>query len=359
MLTNQRLKTILEEAKEISGIDFLIFDIKGNQIAETIKLDYIGLGEKVTRFIDSQDESLIIKEFNFIKVSVKENPEYILVFSSLSEEGFTVGRLVSAQIKNISEVYYRLLSKSEFLSSIINGNIQPSEINDKAKNLRLELHKKRKLFLIETSEHTINTVKETLSNLINVSRDYIFESNGKFLVLVKSFSENEKPDIGEYASSIIDTLQAEAMTRVRLGISNTFYNLTDLAVGYKEAGIALKVGRIFYEDRDIFVYDKLGIGRLINQLPLELCEMFVEEVLGEKVSGVFDEENSNIIHAFFKNNLNISETARQLFMHRNTLVYRLERIERNTGLDVRKFDDAILYTIVKMVLKHIKNTKNE
>lgn len=357
MLTNQKIKFILEEAKSISGIDFVIYDAKGNQLTETFDVDNNTLKDKVLSFSVSEANSQMIEDYNFIKVVVKETLEYILVVYSKSSESYIVGRLISAQLKNICEAYYKQFNKADFLNNVITGGILPTDIHNKAKQLRIEYLCKCVLFVIEARESSLSLLKETLINLMN-NKDFLTEIQGKYLVLVKAISDNEKLDVIEFANEVVDTLQAEVMTRVRLGISNSFLNLRELPEAHKEANIALKVGQIFHENRDVFVYDRLGVGRLINQLPLDLCEIFVKEILGENISKIYDEENSNIIQVLFKNNLNISETARQLFMHRNTLVYRLERIERDTGLDVRRFDDAILYYVVKMVLKHIKNIKN-
>lgn len=123
--------------------------------------------------------------------------------------------------------------------------------------------------------------------------------------------------------------------------------------------MALEVGRIFYVEKEIVAYRYLGIGRLIYQLPMSLCEMFIHEVFGEKIPDVFNEETATTIQKFFENNLNISETARQLYVHRNTLVYRLERLEKAIGLDIRRFDDAMTFKIAMMVISHMQYVKKQ
>ena len=152
--------------------------------------------------------------------------------------------------------------------------------------------------------------------------------------------------------------EPEAMIKVRVGYGNPTDVLPKLAESYQEAKMALEVGRLFYVEKEIMAYDRLGIGRLIYQLPMSLCEMFIREVFGDEVPQILDDEEAmSTISKFFENNLNISETARQLYVHRNTLVYRLERIEKAIGLDIRTFDDAMIFKIATMVLAHIKDSR--
>ena len=149
----------------------------------------------------------------------------------------------------------------------------------------------------------------------------------------------------------------EAMIKIRVGYGNVVEQIPDIAQSYQEAKLALEVGKVFYAERETISYGRLGIGRLIYQLPMSLCDMFIKEVFGDKIPEILeDEESMSTINKFFENNLNISETARQLYVHRNTLVYRLERIEKIIGLDIRKFDDAMTFRIAVMVLAHVKDT---
>ena len=179
---------------------------------------------------------------------------------------------------------------------------------------------------------------------------------------MKDVSEIAEDDLEEsleeFAHLLVDNIQMEAMIRVRVGYSNVLTSLVKIPDSYQEAKMALEVARVFYAERDTISYGKLGIGRLIYQLPMTLCEMFIKEVFGNELPEVLeDEEAMSTISKFFENNLNISETARQLYVHRNTLVYRLERIEKSVGLDIRKFDDAMTFRIAVMVLAHMKGQK--
>ena len=158
---------------------------------------------------------------------------------------------------------------------------------------------------------------------------------------------------------MVDSLQMEAMIRVRIGYGNVVEQIPDIAQSYQEAKLALEVGKVFYAERETISYGRLGIGRLIYQLPMSLCDMFIKEVFTDGLPDVFDEETMVTIQKFFDNNLNISETARQLYVHRNTLVYRLERLEKIIGLDIRKFEDAMTFKIALMVISHMESQKQQ
>ena len=201
---------------------------------------------------------------------------------------------------------------------------------------------------------------ETVKNLFaSTTRDFITEVDERSVILVKDVRDIETEDgLASLAEMIVANLQTEAMVQVRVGYGNRVDLLQDIARSYQEAKMALEVGNIFYVEENTISYANLGIGRLIYQIPISLCEMFLKEVFGEKVPDIFDEETTVTINKFFENNLNISETARQLYVHRNTLVYRLERIEKALGLDIRTFEDAMLFKIALMVISHMNYQKS-
>ena len=165
-------------------------------------------------------------------------------------------------------------------------------------------------------------------------------------------------DLDDIAHMLVDMLNAEAMSQVRVSYGNPVNEIKSVSRSYKEAKMALEVGKIFYADKNVVPYNNLGIGRLIYQLPIPLCEMFMTEVFGENLPDTFDEETLTTINKFFENNLNVSETSRQLYVHRNTLVYRLEKLEKSTGLDIRKFDDALTFKIAMMVVSYMTYMNN-
>ena len=190
-------------------------------------------------------------------------------------------------------------------------------------------------------------------------RDFVTEVDEKSVILIKDVRDiPTEEELAGLAKMIVDNIQMEAMVKVRVGYGGRVELLQDIARSYQEAKMALEVGSIFFVEDSTVSYSNLGIGRLIYQLPVSLCEMFLKEVFGEQIPDIFDEETTVTIHRFFDNNLNISETARQLYIHRNTLVYRLERIEKILGLDIRTFEDAMLFKIALMVMAHMDYQKH-
>ena len=191
------------------------------------------------------------------------------------------------------------------------------------------------------------------------SNDFITAVDEKSIIIVKELKDTDTfEDMNQTARMLVDMLNAEAMSQVRVSYGNPVNEIKSVSRSYKEAKMALEVGKIFYADKNVVPYNNLGIGRLIYQLPIPLCEMFMTEVFGENLPDTFDEETLTTINKFFENNLNVSETSRQLYVHRNTLVYRLEKLEKSTGLDIRKFDDALTFKIAMMVVSYMTYMNN-
>ena len=214
---------------------------------------------------------------------------------------------------------------------------------------------RRLVFLIETKNEKDTNALETLKGLFaSKARDFITQVDEKNIILVKEVKANEGyEDMDKTARVILDMLNTEAMTKVHVAYGTIVEEIKDVSRSYKEAKMALDVGKIFYGDRNVVAYSSLGIGRLIYQLPMPLCKMFIREIFGDKSPEEFDEETLATINKFFENSLNVSETSRQLYIHRNTLVYRLDKLQKSTGLDLRVFEDAITFKIALMVVKYM------
>ncbi|WP_047834451.1 helix-turn-helix domain-containing protein, partial [Robinsoniella sp. RHS] len=222
--------------------------------------------------------------------------------------------------------------------------------------LHIETEARRVVFMVETKYEKDNNALETVKSLFaSKPKDYITAVDEKSIILVKELKpEDTYEDIDEIAKMLRDMLNAEAMSSVRIAYGTIVDEIKLVSKSYKEAKMALDVGKIFYVEKNIIAYNTLGIGRLIYQLPIPLCQMFMKEVFGEKMPDSFDDETLMTINKFFENNLNVSETSRQLFVHRNTLVYRLEKLQKSTGLDIRVFDDALTFKIALMVVNYMK-----
>ena len=219
----------------------------------------------------------------------------------------------------------------------------------------------RVVYVIDLEDKKDSTAVELVKNLFATKmRDYVTEVDEQSIVLIKDVRDVKNEDeLQKLADMIVDNMHTEAMVRVRVGYGNQVNNLPDIAKSYQEAKMALEVGKIFYAEKETIAYRYLGIGRLIYQLPMSLCEMFIHEVFGDEIPDIFNEETTTTIQKFFENNLNISETARQLYVHRNTLVYRLERLEKIIGLDIRKFDDAMTFKLALMVISHMRYARRQ
>ncbi len=185
--------------------------------------------------------------------------------------------------------------------------------------------------------------------------DYITAVDESNVILIKSLNpEDDYERLEQIAETIADMMNTEAMLNVRVAYGTIVEELKEVSKSYKEAKMALDVGKIFYAEKKVTAYNTLGIGRLIYQLPINLCRLFIDEIFGSNVPAELDEETLTTINKFFENNLNVSETSRQLFVHRNTLVYRIEKLQKSTGLDIRVFDDALTFKIALMVVNYMR-----
>lgn len=348
----------LDEIREISKIDLAIYTEKGKMVAATFEPEG-DMEFAVNSFAESMAESQMLSGCHFFKVIVEGELEYVLVTRSSAEDAYMVGRLAVCQIRNLVAAYMEQFDRNNFMQNILLGNMLVVDMYNKAKKLHIE-QAERVVYVIDLEGRKDQTVMELVKNLfVTRTRDFVTEIDEQSIILIKDTRDmaNEQ-DLESFASMIVDNIHAEAMVRVRVGYGNRVNNLQDIAKSYQEAKMALEVGRIFYVEKETIAYRYLGIGRLIYQLPMSLCEMFIHEVFGEEIPDVFNEETTTTIQKFFENNLNISETARQLYVHRNTLVYRLERLEKLIGLDIRKFDDAMTFKIAMMVISHMQYVKN-
>ena len=359
MISNHKIQTALDEIKEISKIDLALYSEKGKQVAATFEPEG-DMEEAVTSFATSMAESQMLSGCHFFKVMVEGEVEYILLTKSSAEDAYMVGRLAVCQIRNLAAAYMEQFDRNNFMQNILLGNMLVVDMYNKAQKLHIE-QAERVVFVIEIDGKKDATAMETVKNLfVTKTRDYVTEVDEQSIVLIKDTRDmKEDEELQTLARMIVDNMHTEAMVKVRVGYGNRVHNLQDIAKSYQEAKMALEVGRIFYAERETIAYSLLGIGRLIYQLPMSLCEMFIHEVFGDEVPDIFNEEINTTIQKFFENNLNISGTARQLYVHRNTLVYRLERLEKTIGLDIRKFDDAMTFKIAMMVIAHMNQQKVE
>ena len=355
MISNQILQSNIEGLKEITRIDLCVCDVEGKVLASTFEHaeEY---ESSILAFVDSPADSQVISGYQFFKVFDEHQLEYILLAKGGSDDVYMVGKLAAFQIQNLLVAYKERFDKDNFIKNLLLDNLLLVDIYNRAKKLHIETNVKRVVFLIETKNEKDTGALEIVKGLFaSKTKDFITQVDEKNIILVKEVKPNETyEDMDKTAKVILDMLNTEAMTSVHVSYGTMVNEIKDVSRSYKEAKMALDVGKIFYSDRNVVAYSSLGIGRLIYQLPMPLCKMFIKEIFGDKSPDEFDEETIATINKFFENSLNVSETSRQLYIHRNTLVYRLDKLQKSTNLDLRVFEDAITFKIALMVVKYMK-----
>ncbi len=355
MISNQVLQTTIDGMKNITRVDICVMDIEGKTLATTIN-NIEEYEEAVMAFVESPADSQVLHGYQFFKVFDENQLEYVLLAKGDSDDVYMVGKLAAFQIRNLLIAYKERYDKDNFIKNLLLDNLLLVDIYNRAKKLHIETNAQRIVFLIETKHEKDLSALETVKGLFaGKKKDFITQVDEKNIILVREVAENEDyNDMDKTARVILDMLNTEAMTTVHVSYGTVVPEIKDVSRSYKEAKMALDVGKIFYSDRNVIAYSSLGIGRLIYQLPMPLCKMFIKEIFGEKSPDDFDDETIATINKFFENSLNVSETSRQLYIHRNTLVYRLDKLQKGTGLDLRIFDDAITFKIALMVVKYMK-----
>lgn len=359
MISNQILQNTIEGLKAITRIDICVMDTEGKALASTI-VNAEDYEKAVLAFVESPADSQVLQGYQFFKVFEEHQLEYILLVRGDSDDVYMVGKLASFQIQNLLIAYKERYDKDNFIKNLLLDNLLLVDIYNRAKKLHIETDARRVVFIIETKTEKDTNSLETVRGLFSGKKnDFITAVDEKNIILVKELKPSETyEDMTKTARVILDMLNTEAMAKVHVAFGTIVGEIKDVSRSYKEAKMALDVGKIFYSGRNVVAYGNLGIGRLIYQLPMPLCKMFIREIFDGKSPDDFDDETLATINKFFENSLNVSETSRQLYIHRNTLVYRLDKLQKSTNLDLRVFEDAITFKIALMVVKYMKYMEN-
>ena len=341
MISNQILQSTIDGLKNIIRRELSVAEREGKIVATTEESMVNTVIESADIFIQSPAENQLVQGYQYFKVFDNGSPEYIVMIKGEDEEAYRIGKITAFQIQNLLVAYKERFDGDNFIKNLLLDNLLLVDIYSRAKKLRIENNVPRVVFLIETEiDKEFNVVEIVRSIFPTKQKDFVTAVDEKSIILVKELKEKDsKEEIDQISKHIYDTLSAEAMTSVYVAIGTVVNDLKNVSASYKEAKMALEVGKIFEENKKIVNYEQLGIGRLIYQLPAPLCKMFINEVLHGLSMDQFDEETLTTVNKFFENNLNVSETSRQLYIHRNTLVYRLDKLQKMTGLDLRNFDD--------------------
>ncbi|MCF0136068.1 MAG: helix-turn-helix domain-containing protein [Lachnospiraceae bacterium] len=353
MVSNQILQSTIDGLTSITQKELTVLEPEGDLLATTES-------SKAAREIvlpGDFEDGAVVDGHQLFSVSAGGDVEYILAVKGTDEASASVGRIAVFQLQGLMVAYKERYDKDNFVKNLLLDNLLLVDIYMRAKKLHIDNNVARVIYLIESDND--KDVNDSVIDIIRgiyptKNRDFITAIDERNIILVKDVTaDTSRIALEKTAMTISDMLSAEAMGRVRIALGSVVTDLKDISRSYKEAKIALEVGKIFYEDKGVINYNRLGIGRLIYQLPMSLCKMYIEEIFKDVKVEDFDEETLNTVSKFFENSLNISETSRQLYIHRNTLVYRLDKLQKNTGLDVRTFDDAIIFKIALMVAKYM------
>lgn len=354
MISNQILQNTVEGIKQISRVDIGIIDTEGSVQASTFEEvgQYV---DSALLFVNSPADSQELQGYQFFKVYDDSQLEYILLASG-GEDTYMVGKMAAFQVQNLIVAYKERFDKDNFIKNLLLDNLLLIDIYNRAKKLHIDTEARRVVFILETNCEKDNTAMENVRmSLGSKSRDFITAVDECSVIIVKELAPADGyAELDRAAQQILDSLEPSRREDAHIAYGTVVNEIQEVSRSYKEARMALDVGKIFFDERNIIAYSSLGIGRLIYQLPMPLCKMFIRESFDGKSPDDFDDETLTTINKFFENSLNVSETSRQLYIHRNTLVYRLDKLQKSTGLDLRVFEDAITFKIALMVVKYMR-----
>lgn len=358
MKIQQTLQKSLEDWNRISGLDFCILD-ENNQIYITTCDKKLPSVEKLTQFREDTALCISNRSCSLYKLDNGSGNMLLIVWGS-GDSASTIGELAVCQIESLLSAYAEKTDKNSFMQNLLLDRYSQVEAFNKAAKLHISPSVRRAVFLVETKQHKDESALATIRNIFSArTRDFITALDDSGIIVVRELQNTESyEELDGIACMLVDMLNTEAMTSAWVSYSNVADDIMELSDAYKEARTALEVGKIFYAEKNVFGYNQLGIGRLIYQLPTQVCDMFVNEIFGDESLESIDDETLNIIRTFFENNLNLSETSRQLYVHRNTLVYRFEKLQKRFGLDVRTFEDALAFKLAMMVSDYITYSRN-
>ena len=355
MISNQILQNTIEGLKGITRIDFCIMDTDGKALASTFSKQE-NYEDEILSFVESPADSQVVQGYQFFKIFDEHQLEYILLANGGGEDVYMVGKIAVFQIQNLLVAYKERFDKDNFIKNLLLDNLLLVDIYNRAKKLHIDTEVRRVIFIIETKHEKDSSALDNVRSLLGgKAKDFVTAVDEKNIIVVKELEPNDgHVELERIAQNFYNLLRNDGEEDILIAYGTVVSDIKEVSESYKEAKLALDVGKIFFGEKNIIAYSALGIGRLIYQLPIPLCKMFIREIFEGKSPDDFDEETLTTINKFFENNLNVSETSRQLYIHRNTLVYRLDKLQKSTGLDLRVFEDAITFKIALMVVKYMK-----
>ncbi len=358
MISNQILQNTIDGITAISRAELCVTDTDGKVVVATYA-EARDFSAAVREFVKSPADGQEMQGCHFFKISDEQQLEYILIVGGNSENAYLVGKMAAFQLKGLLVAYKERFDKDNFVKNLLLDNLLLVDVYSRAKKLHLQINLKRVVLIAETGSNRDANAVELVKDCLGLtgSKKIVTAVDENNVIIVIELPDDQAQILAEVEKTsalIIDHLEKSGIEDVRIACGTVVDEIKDVSRSYKEAKVALDVGKIFLDGKKIVYYEELGIGRLIYQLPMPLCQMFIEEIFGDKNPEDFDMETITTINKFFENSLNVSETSRQLFIHRNTLVYRLDKLQKSTNLDLRVFEDAITFKIALMVVKYMK-----
>lgn len=311
----------------------------------------------IARLTVNMTEPIHYLGFTFIGTPSRGTPDFLVFVEGEDHAAVQFAEMIAISVSSMHQLHNDRYDRSNLIRNIILDNVLPGDILVSAKELHLSYDTPRVIMLLRTADGSANaqTLVEVVQNMFpEKNRDFVFSLDERNTILAKEIkSDTTETELDRLAQTVLDTVNSEAYAQISIGIGSMAPTIKDLAKSYKDARVALEVAKVFDTERSIINYENLGIGRLIYQLPTTLCELFLSEVFKKGSIDALDSETLFTIQKFFENDLNVSETSRQLYVHRNTLVYRLDKVQKITGLDLRIFDHAIVFKIAMMVKRYL------
>ena len=360
MISNQVMQKTLDGLTAISKTEFAVSDPEGMVLASTLP-SADRYRQTVADFAHSSADSQVVGGSQFIRITDEHRTEFILIAEGDTDETQMMAKVAAFQIQELMVAYKERFDRDNFIKNLLLDNLLLVDIYNRAKKLHIDMNRRRVVMIVETGEEKEGDELDRVRNVFGGrTRDFVTVVDENNIIVVKELDDGDDyDDIEKTARVIVDAFADKSDRHVRVSFGTIVNELKEVSRSYKEAGMALDVGKIFFSDESVIAYSVLGIGRLIYQLPIPLCKMFINEIFDKKSPEDFDEETLMTINKFFENNLNVSETSRQLYIHRNTLVYRLDKLQKSTGLDLRVFDDAITFKIALMVCEYMKYMEDQ
>lgn len=355
-MINKYLNNLLIQTGKILGCEVGVIEGNGTVVssvnAEKIEAD---AAEILENCAGSKERITKFKGYTFCTATSRGRVDYVTFVGAEGDLANTYVELLASYVSGMRQMHNDKYDKANFIKNMLADSILPGDIFLKSKELHLAFDVDRAVFALQYSDIRGIDVYDIISGIFpDNGKDFVIDLDNNMIAVVKEVKYGiSAEELEEIAHQIADTVTTEAMVNIRLGIGTIASNIKDIAKSYKEARIALEVGKVFDGEKFIMNYDNLGIARLIYQLPTTLCELFLSEVFKKDSIDSLDQETLYTIQKFFENNLNVSETSRQLYVHRNTLVYRLDKVRKITGLDLRIFDHAIVFKVALMVKKYL------